>query len=67
MCKFSFVEKNPVGVYFTSLYKVCFENTYRFTGQNVSNAKTLPHIKCKIAFGPHATYLNVIAYHWNIE
>lgn len=50
---------------FVLIKNVCLKNEYRFTGLDVSNAKTLPHIKCNIAFGPHATNLNRTTYHWN--
>lgn len=54
---------------FVLIKNVYLTNKYQFTGLHVgvSNAKLLPHIKYKTAFGPHSTNLNRKACHWNIE
>lgn len=70
---FSFVEKillvyiSLPYIKFVLIKNVYLKNKYQFTGLGVSNAKLLPHIKYKTAFGPHSTNLSRKACHWNIE
>lgn len=73
MCEnFSFVEKillvyiSLPYIKFVLIKNVYLKNKYQFTGLGVSNAKLLPNIKYKTAFGPLSTNLSRKACHWNI-